>query len=360
MPAANYRDTHGVGQPVSRLPYDIVLADYRLPASTGVENLFGNASERARSARIRLVTGTLGEEMAVECIKRGITPFCPEGPSVAASPGGNARPGRKNRSAMRARLLVWRRSARANPIPCFYFQTTRFPCGSSRVRGLQFLQVNDAAVGHYGYRQLEFLQMRASELHPAEEFRDCMPRSRADLPGHCWPAIGITFCESVLFVTDDIHSGASLIKMTELVEKAGGKIVPLIMTMGNFSGASVIADKEIYALFTHQVESWKANDCPLCKRKFYGNSGAAKLAAIKGKQRSCMNFPTPQWFFRRSRHTHAADDFDQAQAFAVGRRAHDAGSRFGQIGDGWHQARRGQCFLSGGTDRGTPAIASGY
>ena len=46
-----------------------------------------------------------------------------------------------------------------NPLPMWVFENET----------LQFLQVNDAALQHYGYERLEFLDMKASDLHPAEE-----------------------------------------------------------------------------------------------------------------------------------------------------------------------------------------------
>jgi two-component system, cell cycle sensor histidine kinase and response regulator CckA len=46
-----------------------------------------------------------------------------------------------------------------NPLPMWVFDRET----------LEILQVNEAAVGHYGYSRIEFLAMRASDLHPAEE-----------------------------------------------------------------------------------------------------------------------------------------------------------------------------------------------
>ncbi len=54
--------------------FDIILADYRLPNWTGIDVL-NFARELGLDIPFILVTGTLGEELAVECIKRGINDY---------------------------------------------------------------------------------------------------------------------------------------------------------------------------------------------------------------------------------------------------------------------------------------------
>ncbi|MEO8200985.1 MAG: PAS domain S-box protein, partial [Gemmatimonadota bacterium] len=55
-------------------PYDVVLADYRLPGWTGMDAF---AVLKARSVDIPfiLITGTLGEERAVDCVKEGVADY---------------------------------------------------------------------------------------------------------------------------------------------------------------------------------------------------------------------------------------------------------------------------------------------
>ena len=54
--------------------YDAILADYRLPDWTGVEAL-KEVRASGRDTPFLLVTGTLGEEAAVECIKQGVNDY---------------------------------------------------------------------------------------------------------------------------------------------------------------------------------------------------------------------------------------------------------------------------------------------
>jgi two-component system cell cycle sensor histidine kinase/response regulator CckA len=54
--------------------FDAILSDYRLPNWTGLEAL-KELRETGRDIPFLLVTGTLGEEAAVECIKQGVTDY---------------------------------------------------------------------------------------------------------------------------------------------------------------------------------------------------------------------------------------------------------------------------------------------
>src|SRR5260221_716435 len=54
--------------------YDFVLADYHLPSFSGMEALL-LLQQDGRDLPFILLTGTVGEEIAVECIKRGATDY---------------------------------------------------------------------------------------------------------------------------------------------------------------------------------------------------------------------------------------------------------------------------------------------
>src|SRR5579862_755612 len=54
--------------------YDIVISDYRMPEWTGLDALSALRSIGSDAPFI-LVTGALGDEFAVECIKQGVTDY---------------------------------------------------------------------------------------------------------------------------------------------------------------------------------------------------------------------------------------------------------------------------------------------
>lgn len=55
-------------------PYDIILSDYRMPNATGME-AFEVSRAHAADVPFVLVTGSLGDENAVECLKQGVSDY---------------------------------------------------------------------------------------------------------------------------------------------------------------------------------------------------------------------------------------------------------------------------------------------
>jgi two-component system cell cycle sensor histidine kinase/response regulator CckA len=151
---------------LGRFPFEIVIADYWLVGWNGLD-AFSAMREAGRDVPFILVAGTLGEEVAVECIKQGVTDFVLKEnlvrlPLVVV----RAREERALRDASNFMLQALRQSEANslflfahNPLSMWVFETVT----------LQILQVNDAALRNYGYKRLEFLAMNASDLHPAEE-----------------------------------------------------------------------------------------------------------------------------------------------------------------------------------------------
>lgn len=58
----------------SKMHYDVVLSDYRMPAATGMDVFELMRSEGIQTPFI-LVTGALGDEKAIECLKRGVADY---------------------------------------------------------------------------------------------------------------------------------------------------------------------------------------------------------------------------------------------------------------------------------------------
>ena len=60
------------GRKLREKAFDILISDYRLPGWAGLD-AFALIKECGLDIPFVLVTGTLGEELAVECIKHGVT-----------------------------------------------------------------------------------------------------------------------------------------------------------------------------------------------------------------------------------------------------------------------------------------------
>jgi two-component system, cell cycle sensor histidine kinase and response regulator CckA len=146
--------------------HDIVLSDYRMPEWTGLDALSFLRSIGS-DAPFLLVTGALGDEIAVECIKQGVTDYVSKD-RLARLPIAVER-------ALGERLLrkqcdraeeMQRRSETGlqllfsnNPLPMYVYDLQTF----------RFLQVNDAAVAFYGFSHEEFSRMSFFDIRCADE-----------------------------------------------------------------------------------------------------------------------------------------------------------------------------------------------
>jgi len=151
---------------ISRFPFDVVLSDYRLPGWTGLD-AFSAMRRAGRDVPFILVTETLGEEVAVECIKQGITDYVLK-EHLARLPVVVAR-ALEERALRDARQLMIQTLRQSEGNSLFLFAKNPLPMWVFEMETLQFLQVNDAALRHYGFTRAEFLQMNTGTLHPAEE-----------------------------------------------------------------------------------------------------------------------------------------------------------------------------------------------
>ena len=171
---------------VGRFPFDIVLADYRLPGWSGLD-AFAAMRQAGRDVPFILVTGILGEEVAVECIKQGVTDYVLKEhlarlPLVVA----RALEERAMRDA-RGFMVQALRQSEANSL--FLFAHNPLPMWVFDLETLQIRQVNDAAVRHYGYDRVEFLQKTAIDLHPADEVSKLLTVFQEEDPGERRPGL---------------------------------------------------------------------------------------------------------------------------------------------------------------------------
>jgi PAS domain S-box-containing protein len=157
--------------------FDVVLADYRLPQWNGLEAL-DELKQSGKDIPFLLVTGTLGEEAVVECIKQGVSDHVLKG-HLARLPVALERALEEKSlrdkhahatAALRDSEASFRLLFAGNPLPMWVYDRET----------LQFLQVNDTAVKHYGYTREEFLGMRLTDIQPPED----APKLLEYLKGH--------------------------------------------------------------------------------------------------------------------------------------------------------------------------------
>ena len=160
---------------------DLILADYSLPGFDGMTAL-AIARENRPELPFIFVSGTIGEEIAIESLKSGATDYVLKhrlqrlGLSVrrALSEAKERRQRTDAEQALRQSDERHRLLFESNPLPMWLFD----------VETLGFLAVNDAAVRHYGYSQAEFLSMTIKDIRPPEDvpaFLESVTQSQPDI-----------------------------------------------------------------------------------------------------------------------------------------------------------------------------------
>lgn len=147
--------------------FDVIVSDYRLPGYDGLQAL---REARTRRPEVPFVffTGNLGEARAIEALKSGATDYVLKDGAVerlvpalerAVREAAERRARAEAEEALKASEGGFHRLFNCNPHPTWVFD----------VETLRFLEVNEAAIEHYGYSRDEFLEMRITDIRPSQE-----------------------------------------------------------------------------------------------------------------------------------------------------------------------------------------------
>ena len=144
---------------------DVVLSDYTLPTFDVVTAL-RLLHERQLDVPFIVISGTIGEERAVDVLKQGAADYLLKdrlqrlGGAITRAMQSRAlqRDCQRTEVSLRESERRYRSMFEGNPHPMWVFDTDTH----------QFLAVNDAAVHHYGYSREEFLGMTALDICPAQ------------------------------------------------------------------------------------------------------------------------------------------------------------------------------------------------
>ena len=145
---------------------EIIISDYNMPSFSGLEAL-KIAKEIYPEIPFIIVTGSVNEDTAVECMKAGASDYVLKeslkrlGPSVL-----NA----LEQSKIRKERIEAFETIKLNEVKYRYmFHNNPQPMWIYDVETLDFLEVNEAALNYYGYSQEEFLSMNLRDVHPESE-----------------------------------------------------------------------------------------------------------------------------------------------------------------------------------------------
>jgi two-component system, cell cycle sensor histidine kinase and response regulator CckA len=149
--------------------FDAVLSDFRLPGWTGLDVL-----EEIRAAGddvpFLLVTGTMGEEAAVECIKQGVSDYILKGHlsrlPVALQRALTERALRQHSEKTQAALTQSEARARQQFAELDMLYRTAPICLAVLDHDLRYLRVNDALAANHRLAPVDFVGRRLEEMVP--------------------------------------------------------------------------------------------------------------------------------------------------------------------------------------------------
>lgn len=147
---------------------DIVITDFMMPSFDGMTAL-KLTLEQSPYTPVIILTGSMNEDTAVECMKAGATDYVIKehikrlGSSILAAFEQTAilRQKREAEESFKSSEELYRLMFAESPqIMWIYDMET-----------LRFLEVNEAAIKHYGYQKDEFLSMTLKDIRPQEDIQ---------------------------------------------------------------------------------------------------------------------------------------------------------------------------------------------
>jgi orotate phosphoribosyltransferase len=90
--------------------------------------------------------------------------------------------------------------------------------------------------------------------------------------------------EKVLLYADDLHTGARMQNLIDIVAAKQVEIISPIIFVANYSGRSKFHDREIVSLINLEIDVWNPDECPLC------NLGSPRLNSKKALAGSMQRF----------------------------------------------------------------------
>jgi PAS domain S-box-containing protein len=163
--------------------WDVLISDYRLPDFTGLDAL-KMVREKYPLLPFILMSGTIGEQAAIESLKAGATDY-------VLKQNRDRLPSAVRRAVAEAAERALRHEAqeelkRSEKQYRILFQGNPHPMWVFDLETLRLLEVNEAAVQHYGYSRDEFLKMILTDLRVPGGENSKFPSRDTSTSGLIW------------------------------------------------------------------------------------------------------------------------------------------------------------------------------
>jgi len=145
---------------------DVILADYAMGEFNALQALT-LLQKHGLDIPCIVVTGAVSEEAAVACMKRGAADYLLKDRLARLGPAVMQALAQKHLRSERLQAAEALRQSEANFR--LLFAANPHAMWVYDVQTLRFLEVNEAAVAHYGYPRDAFLRMRITDIRPPED-----------------------------------------------------------------------------------------------------------------------------------------------------------------------------------------------
>jgi PAS domain S-box-containing protein len=140
---------------------DVILLDLTLPDGMGIDS-FQSINTKAPEVPVIILTGLGDTQVALESLKIGAQDYIVKDDSSPAVLAKSIQYGIE-RSKTSERLKKSEEQYK------YLFYNNPLPMCAYNSKSYEFLMVNEAAISHYGYSEVEFLKLTFNELKPAAE-----------------------------------------------------------------------------------------------------------------------------------------------------------------------------------------------
>lgn len=141
--------------------FDVILLDLTLPDGTG-ELLIERVVQIAPSAPVIILTGYTNREFGIRAVNIGVSDYLLKDdltPYILIKSISYSVERNRINTSLRQSEIQYRDLFDLNPVPMWVYD----------LETLQFINVNEAALAHYGYSRVEFLKLKVTQIRPESE-----------------------------------------------------------------------------------------------------------------------------------------------------------------------------------------------
>lgn len=145
----------------SKNDFDVILLDLTLPDGTG-EQLIEKVVHIAPSVPVIILTGYTNREFGIRAVSIGVSDYLLKDdltPYILIKSISYSVERNRINTSLRQSELQYRDLFDLNPVPMWVYD----------LETLQFINVNEAALTHYGYTRDEFLKLKVTQIRPKNE-----------------------------------------------------------------------------------------------------------------------------------------------------------------------------------------------